>query len=174
MKCVIGVLSNIDQILHLLKSLTDQEYAEPLELFNGSTMGQHVRHIFDFYNTVLKGSVVGVVDYASRERNPRIEIDTMFTIKSFQSMKESMIDLNESEQLSAISDFNGEEEGGRVEVISSVGRELMYAFDHSIHHLAIIKMGAKVHFPDVVLEDSLGIAPSTKRYQSAQSSKQSE
>lgn len=46
---------------------------------------------------------------------------------------------------------------------STIGREVMYAFDHAVHHMAIIKIGLIENFPDKTIDVNLGIAPSTVR-----------
>ena len=50
------------------------------------------------------------------------------------------------------------------EIHSSIGRELMYAYDHAIHHLAMVKIGMNVHYPEVSINKDLGVAPSTLKY----------
>jgi hypothetical protein len=50
---------------------------------------------------------------------------------------------------------------------SSIGREMQYAFDHAVHHLAIIRIGAEIHCPEIVCDPELGVAPSTLKYQKA-------
>lgn len=44
---------NINEIGHLLQNLTDREYALPLTLLSGSSVGQHVRHVLEFYTSLL-------------------------------------------------------------------------------------------------------------------------
>ena len=51
--------------------------------------------------------------------------------------------------------------------ISSMGRELQYAFDHAIHHLAIIRMGLETHFPEIPVDKDLGVAPSTLKFRNS-------
>ncbi|MBK7410731.1 MAG: hypothetical protein IPJ40_23365 [Saprospirales bacterium] len=57
--------------------------------------------------------------------------------------------LDENAALPVQADFIPEEEAPRPTVQSSVGRELMYAFDHAVHHLAIVKMGLRQAQPDL-------------------------
>ena len=44
---------------------------------------------------------------------------------------------------------------------SSVGRELGFAAHHAIHHLAMIKIGLRCHFPHIQIDRDLGVSPST-------------
>jgi hypothetical protein len=55
--------------------------------------------------------------------------------------------------------------GTRPMATSSIGRELLYAYDHAVHHLAIIKLGIKAEIPDVEIDSNIGVAASTLRHQ---------
>ncbi|MEY3050905.1 MAG: hypothetical protein RLY31_690 [Bacteroidota bacterium] len=62
-------------------------------------------------------------------------------------------------------DFTGQSDKERTEVDSTVGREMMFAHDHAIHHLAIIRMGLQHAAPDIRLDATLGYAAATVSYQ---------
>ena len=49
---------------------------------------------------------------------------------------------------------------------SNYYREVMYNLEHAIHHHALIKV-AIIHFTDLDLPDSFGVAPSTMEYRKA-------
>ncbi|MFK7899334.1 MAG: hypothetical protein AB8B61_01115, partial [Cyclobacteriaceae bacterium] len=49
---------------------------------------------------------------------------------------------------------------------SSVSRELIYVIEHTVHHMAILKMGAIINFPSVKFPENFGFAQSTIDYQS--------
>ena len=44
---------------------------------------------------------------------------------------------------------------------SSLSRELLFVYDHAIHHLAIIRIGLTCHFSYVNMHRDLGVSPST-------------
>ena len=46
---------------------------------------------------------------------------------------------------------------------SSVMREVVYTLDHTVHHLAIIKIAIQVELNHIELDQNMGIAPSTLR-----------
>ena len=155
-----------DQIQGILNQLNDTQYALALDIFNGSSVGMHIRHIFDFYDCVVHGCDCDTIDYNKRDRNPSIEQNRSAAISAFDQMTNLAGQLNDHTQLQVITDFSINEKDERPSVLSSIGRELMYAYDHAVHHLAIIKMGIRASFPEVVLEKHLGVAPSTIKYQS--------
>ncbi|MBK8492312.1 MAG: hypothetical protein IPL49_15860 [Saprospirales bacterium] len=168
MNCKEGNELMLRQIDALLALVEQDVYARPLDLFNGSTIGQHIRHILNFYEAVVSGATAGLVDYAKRERDPQIEQDPLYARQTFQVISIRLKALDENAALPVQADFIPEEEAPRPTVQSSVGRELMYAFDHAVHHLAIVKMGLRQAQPDLPLQEELGMAPSTLKFQKEQ------
>ena len=164
MNCKEGTVAITSQICALLEAIDDQDYAKPLPIFNGSSIGQHIRHLYDFYNCLLNGLPSGVVDYASRQRDPSVEIDTCQAMASLQKITNQLMDQEEKTPIQVLGDFSYEDDNQRPVVQSSIGRELMFAYDHAVHHLAIVKIGIKSAFPHLPIADNLGVAPSTVKY----------
>ena len=73
--------------------------------------------------------------------------------------------LNENHAVKVKVDFSSDPLVTRPMVLSTVGRELMYAFDHATHHLAIIRIGLKECMPDLELDKDFGKAPSTIKFE---------
>jgi len=157
----------IDQIVSILQEIKDEDFSLPLEVFNGSTVGKHFRHILDFYNCILKGAATGTLDYCERDRNPTVEISPINAEEEFSLLLQNIESLDESFPLKVYTDFHFENDKHQSLVDSSIGRELMYAYDHAVHHLAIIKIGIRGNFSYMSLDQSIGVAPSTIKYESA-------
>jgi hypothetical protein len=153
-----AILAVIQQISHVLEQLEPHEYRRPLPEFEGSTLGQHFRHILEFFQCLEKGVPAGMVDYASRERNLLYEDNPGVALSAFDAFAEALPSLNLSENVEVKAEFGGVE---RPCYTSMVGRELMFAYDHAIHHLAIIKIGLRCQFPHVQVDKDLGVSPST-------------
>ncbi len=164
MDCRQGTAFITRQINELLGTIHRQAYSMPLQVFNYSTLGQHFRHIFDFYDCLLRGASEGVVDYASRKRNEQMELDPRYAERAFQEMELACAGLQEGQLLKVRADFSSSPAESRPEVGSSVGRELMFAYDHAIHHLALIKIGMREALPELKVDESLGVAPSTLKH----------
>jgi uncharacterized damage-inducible protein DinB len=164
MNCKQGTDIIIHQILELLESIDNQTYREPIAIFKGSTIGQHFRHILDFYNCLARGAASGLIDYALRERNLLVETDTAFAHQSFREVASAIHQFQETTKVEIKADFTADNNAVRPIVSSSLGRELMYAYDHAVHHLAMIKMGLRVAFPHIKVEENVGIAPSTLKH----------
>lgn len=165
MNCKDGTQLISKQMVDLLHQLDNKEFTTPLPSFNQSSIGQHFRHIFDFYICLINGNKKGTIDYCNRERNPLIEQDKNTAIAVLQNINNEVKQLDENKNISVISDFSSHIETERAVISSSIGRELMYAFDHALHHLALIKIGLLVHYPEIKVDKNLGVAPSTIKYQ---------
>lgn len=164
MNCKQGTEIIIGQMTELLVKLPEETYARPLPLFNGSSIGQHFRHIVDFYGCLTTGIADGRLDYAQRQRDPRVETEPTYAASVLQDFSAKMKDLDESLLLEVIADFSSDLNETRPVVATSIGRELMYAYDHAVHHLAIIKMGLKSSAPNIEIDRNLGVAPSTVKH----------
>ena len=151
----------IDQLIDLLNDIESVVYKDALQPLHFSSVGQHVRHITEFYLCALKGYESGIVNYDARERNLLIEIDKDFTVKILENVKIQLSTLNLDQNLILKSKFGGEE---ILEIPSSFFRELMYLIEHTIHHLAIIKIGLNEVHPDIEIPKNFGVAHSTIRY----------
>lgn len=173
MDCKEGTMLMSDQMIDLLKQLDNEVYAKPLAIFNQSSIGQHFRHIIDFYNCLLNGCGCHVVDYCDRERNPLIEKDSLTAISVIKDINLRVQNIDEERRIVVKSDFSTNKDEERTSIESSLGRELMYAFDHALHHLALIKIGLHVHFPEIKVDENLGVAPSTIKYLNSKKVEQS-
>lgn len=153
-----AILAVVQQIHHVLEQLEPHEYRRQLPEFEGSTLGQHFRHILEFFQCLEQGTRSGTVDYAARERNLIYEDNPNLTATAFNSFAEALQYFDTSENIEIKAEFGGQV---RPSYTSTVGRELMFVYDHAIHHLAIIKIGLICHFPHVQADKDLGVSPST-------------
>ncbi len=151
---MMGNLPVLAQVERLLARLTPEIYARPLKLFGEATLGQHFRHILDAYECLLRGLPAESVDYSSRRRQAELERDPALALQTLKAYRERLVRLDPDRPIELVAD------GDRI-VQSSVARELLHARDHTIHHLAIIRIGLTQAFPDFELDAELGVAPST-------------
>lgn len=166
MNCIEGNKQMIGQITDLLNSIDNQTYTKPLDIFNGSSIGQHFRHILDFYLCLIKGIESGIIDYAHRDRNPVMESDTEHAKAIFTHIIDSIEKLSEDKPIQVWGDFSNYSFEESPLLGSSIGRELMFAHDHAVHHLAIIKIGIEAAAPELNIDKNLGVAPSTVKHRS--------
>jgi uncharacterized damage-inducible protein DinB len=154
---------NLLQLRNLLNSLDETEYARQHEILSGGTIGQHMRHILEFYLLLVSGSFTGTISYDNRERNPKIENSLSFAIDTINLLVPAMGLLKENDPVGLEADYTTDGSSGNT-VVSSVGRELAYCIEHSIHHQALIKAGLIVTGSSDVIDENFGVAYSTIRY----------
>ncbi len=164
MDCIKGNFIVIRQITDLLEALKDDQYASDLELFSGSTIGKHIRHIYDFYNIIVHANTNISLDYSNRVRDPLMEVSSSHARHAFHALNARLLLIDPHARIEVCTDFDIDENDCQVQVESTIGRELMYAYDHAVHHLAIVKMGIRTAFPEVEVPKTLGVASSTQNF----------
>ena len=153
----------------LLNSLSDEDYTRKLPTVFGSTVGGHYRHCLDHFQSLLLGLDVNEINYDHRQRNSRIEKDRAFALaethrilRAFGSISTPFLDC----PINVRSKVNYEVDAAPL-IGSTVGRELMYAVAHAIHHYALIAVMCGML--DVQVPVGFGVAPSTLKYHAEQS-----
>ena len=152
---------NLTHLYRTVEQLKQDQYTKPLALLSGSSLGQHVRHILEFYECLLLAESNGVVNYDNRERKLQMEEDQNMVLETIADFIEKLgkADLKNFLILQATFSENIEEHS--VDIETSFERELMYNLDHTIHHVAIIKIAIQHYYPEVNMEENFGVAPST-------------
>ena len=150
----------IQQLSHLISQLNEEQYAKPLSCLSQTSIGKHVRHVIECYQCLLQGIENGLVDYDKRERNVQIETDKMFALEILDSISVAILDLKEKPLQLSVAYYED-----AILVQTSLLRELAYNVEHTVHHLAIIKLGVHVSFPKIQIAENVGVASSTIRYQ---------
>jgi len=161
---VTASINMLDSIKDLLNSISTEIYIKPDHILSGATLGQHFRHIIEFYQCIIDISEDCLICYDNRKRDLRLEESIDFMIMRINSISNKMKILKPELPVQTLSKFTSDPSEKKVKIKSSVGRELSYGFDHSIHHLAIMKIALSINHPEVKLPAELGIAPSTLQY----------
>ncbi|MEI6409550.1 MAG: hypothetical protein WCR52_09220 [Bacteroidota bacterium] len=162
-----AIVDIIRQMNSVLEQIAPQDYRKTLPEFEGGSLGQHFRHILEFFQCLEIAAYKGIVDYAARERNLLYEEHPNLTIEAFESFAAEMANIDVDMPLNVRAEFSG---GERPLYQSTIGREMLFVYDHAIHHLAIIKIGLICHFPQIKSEKDLGVSPSTIIARKAKSS----
>jgi uncharacterized damage-inducible protein DinB len=141
-------------------------YPESTELLSGSSIGQHVRHILEFFECLIVQSHGNVIQYGLRNRDLRLETDKEFALNQCIELSRQLTDLRTDKLLlMAIDDLGDVSQNHNVD--TSVFRELTYCLEHAIHHMAIIRIAVRSLDQSVVLQDSFGVAPSTLKHRAS-------
>ena len=139
------------------------DYTKKLEILSGSTVGQHMRHILEFYLLLVTGSSDGIISYDRRERDIRIENNISFALSTADRLLLDIETLELSESVKLDADYTNDGTSQNL-IKSTIGRELAYCIEHSIHHQAIIKAGLFTMELSDLVNEHFGVAYSTIRY----------
>ena len=154
---------NLMQLQKLMNSINDSDYTETIDILSGATIGQHIRHILEFYLLLVSGTFTGTISYDKRERDPRIENSPAFASGTIGRLLTGIDTLIEDDRIILEADYTVDGKDGNA-IKTSVGRELAYCIEHSIHHQAIIKAGLLAKGLSVLTDEHFGVAYSTIRY----------
>ncbi|MEM1322646.1 MAG: DinB family protein [Bacteroidota bacterium] len=146
-----------------LNTISVAAYQKPVELLSQSSIGQHSRHFIEFYQClhdhIQRPEVV--VNYDQRQRNKQIERNPAYASAVIDQIIKQLEAEPVCERLKLVAEYTGDM---AVAIDSSYDRELMYNIEHTIHHMAIIKIGLKLVAPQLALPADFGVAPSTVKY----------
>jgi len=148
------------QLSDVLEKLNDTEYTQPSRILFNATIGQHVRHIIELFQCLEKGYTEAVVNYEKRKRDYRIETDRVLAAALLRRIFRNLSRPNKSIKLEA-EDYN--ESAETVSIPSNYYREIAYNLEHTIHHMALIRVGVN-EVSDIILPDEFGVAYSTIKY----------
>lgn len=148
------------QLSDALENLTDTAYTQQSPALFNATIGQHVRHIIELFQCLSNGYDEGVVNYEKRKRDYRIETErdlACFLLrKTFR-----LLDRPNKRMTLEAEDYDETVE--TIAIPSNYYRELAYNLEHTIHHMALIRIGIN-EVSTVQLPDSFGVAYSTIKY----------
>ncbi|MFK5957393.1 MAG: DinB family protein [Lutibacter sp.] len=154
---------NLVEIKKLILKLSNEEFVYVSKLLSEATIGQHIRHILEFYQSIINTKNSSVINYDNRKRNLEIETNSSVAIQIIDEICAQLTRNFINKQLILEGNFCADE-GRKIQIQTTLNRELAYCLEHSIHHQALIKVGLieleKTHY----IESTFGIAPATIRY----------
>jgi len=148
------------QLLDSLDQLTQEQYNYKCDNLSGNTIGQHVRHIIEMFQCLEIGYETGIVDYDKRKRDIIIETD-----KSFASglLKDINGRINKEDKSLFLQTYYDDLLSEPEMIGSNYFREIVYNLEHTIHHMALIRIGIK-EIGNISVDESYGVATSTLKY----------
>lgn len=156
-----GCLDRLDQCEELLQALSQENYTTASR--TTSSVGTHMRHIFDRFHSVFNGLTSHEINYDVRKRDKEVENNLQAAHFMLQSLQRRL----ESADFSAAPTVMVREavcvDANPIPVASTPARELMGLVSHSTHHLAIIAM--IMSRLGISIADDFGKAASTLRYE---------
>lgn len=156
------IFSLLTQQLHslsaLLLLLSNKQYSQKVTHLGNASIGGHTRHIIELLKCVLDGYEAGMIDYMNRQRNLLLETDRQLALHELELLTRKIIRADKPMHL--ITECN-------VSVCTSFYREVVYNAEHTVHHLALIKVALREMNLDITHSD-FGMAPSTIKYLATQ------
>lgn len=150
-----NVFSELEEAL---LQMDNESYRAPRQQLFNSSIGQHVRHIIELFQALLAGYENGTVSYDKRKRDIEIETDMRFALALMHGIADNI--QREDKPLKIETSFEG---GNLLLIDSNFVRELLYNLEHTIHHMALIRVGLN-ELGYIVVPDKFGVAPSTIQY----------
>jgi uncharacterized damage-inducible protein DinB len=157
------------QLHSVLEGLAQAQYTYQSAATLGGSVGAHLRHVLEFYQTFLCGYAEGIINYDNRAREHSLETCLKTALGRLQIILVHLeSDTHDETQLHlpvrVLENATDEPDHW---THSTVGRELTFLLSHTVHHQALIALILR-HL-GLSLPESFGIAPSTLRYRASQS-----
>jgi len=156
----------LDQLSDAIKQLTDDEFTAPSRTLSGSSIGQHLRHTIEFFVCLEQGLKDGLINYDKRGHDKLIETDRELALEAINRISLFVENQTTDKALILEGGYRGANETTSVD--TSYFREVMYNIEHSVHHMAIMKIGIKEVADRIALPTDFGVAASTIRFREEQ------
>ena len=148
------------QLADSLNQLSQEEYSQPCKTLFNNTIGQHVRHIIELFQCLEKGYESGVVNYEKRKRDTAIEADKELASRLLLEVHGGLSKENKALTLEASYDDHTTDP---ILFDTNYNREIAYNLEHTIHHMALIRVGIN-EISSIELPEDFGVASSTVKY----------
>jgi hypothetical protein len=148
------------QLTSSLEMLSAEEYTQPSRILFNATIGQHVRHVVELFLCLNNGYESGTVNYEKRKRDYRIETDKELAAALLQEICTGLAKADRSLCLEFSCNKDSDE---LITVATNYYREVIYNLEHTVHHMALIRVGIN-EVSSVELPGDFGMASSTIKY----------
>ena len=148
------------QLSGSLSQLSPPQYSQPCTTLFSNTIGQHVRHIIELFQCLENGYQSGIVNYEKRKRDTLIETDKELAGNLLLEIHRGLSKANKTLTLEACYD---EHQNEPIAIETNYYREIAYNLEHTIHHMALIRVGI-TEISTIQLPDDFGVASSTVKY----------
>ncbi|NNV57582.1 DinB family protein [Limnovirga soli] len=155
-----AIYSVFEQLKEALEQVTPEEYHARCKALSNATIGQHTRHIIELFMELHKGYETGTVNYENRKRDIAIETDKILAIALLADISKNIEKADKA--LVLHSNYSIESEYA-ITVHTNYYRELIYNLEHTVHHMALIRVAINT-LTNLTLPEGFGVATSTIKY----------
>lgn len=152
----------LKHISDYLDYLSDENYQKVDSDLNAS-IGQHTRHVIEFFQVLFSQADSGIVNYDKRMRNTLIEENTAYASSQLEEILNKLKSRPENFPIQLEVNYDLDCEDCNY-VDSTFEREIIYTIEHTVHHMALIRLGIKAVVPEYQLAADFGVAASTLRH----------
>jgi len=146
----------------LLDSLNDDQFSQKISHLGNASIGGHTRHIIELLQCVINGYTGNEVDYINRYRDFNLENNRCKALSALGEL-EQQFRLPDKKMFLKTEWSNDE---SNFKVSTTYFREIVYNTEHTIHHLALIKV-ALLEMNLQLVDENFGMAYSTLKFKAA-------
>ena len=158
-----AVNSVFDQLAYSLHRLSPEEYQQSCQRLSNSTIGHHVRHIIEMFQCLENGYAAGVINYENRKRDRKIETDKNIALQLIAEISDA---LSKPDKTLELEGAYNEDAVELLHIPTNYYREIIYNLEHTIHHMALIRIGIN-EIREIELPETFGIASATIKHNRA-------
>ncbi len=151
------VRNNLTDFIDLLSILSDAEFTEKHPELSQATIGEHTRHSIELFQCLVSQYETGIINYDKRNRDESIQNSCKTAINAIQELLKNV---NKPNKLLTLQ--QGIEQP-TLSIETNYFRELLYNWEHTIHHQALIKV-AMLKLKHIEIPENFGVAKSTLEY----------
>lgn len=151
--------TQLNSLIAVLQKINDEQYTRSINQLSNSSIGGHTRHIIEQLQCAINGLETGKIDYINRIRNFEIQESRKLAI---EKLSQILIDVVASDKILNLLLENELKDSGTT-INTTYFREIIYNTEHTIHHLALIKV-ALFNMNLEIVNPDFGMAYSTLKY----------
>jgi hypothetical protein len=155
------LIDQLEVIGNLLYTIESSIYAERIPLLGHASVGQHVRHTLEIIQGLFTGLDAGVINYENRKRDLLLEINPQHALHVTKIFGQNLALENKDLLVEMVDEFS------EMSIDSNLYRELHFVLEHTIHHMALIKIALRILGKDTT-DENFGMSYSTIRYKETQ------
>ena len=152
------------ELKYILNKVKETDYNRIIPVLENSTLGKHVRHILEFYECLFISNSGDMICYDDRKRNLLLEENVRFACDYI----DQIIDIIDSVDINKRLLLKSKYEDLEIIMESSLYREITYNIEHTVHHLAIIRIAVSSKLKYINLTSDFGYADSTIQFLKSQ------
>jgi hypothetical protein len=151
------IKQTLAELAMVLQELKPQTYAQKCAILSNGSIGQHCRHIIEFFFCLFDGYEEGMISYDKRKRDLILETNSELAVQKIAEIIEILV--KKDKKLISYYLIDDEE----VLVETSYKRELAFNLEHCIHHQALIRIAIE-NLSEISLIENFGVSASTVYY----------